>query len=674
MPRIMTIWLPRWPVQRRLLERPELRRVPVFVCRHRRRGVMTVVSWAWAAPPRGEATASAAGRSPAAPVRIPEGMSLAEAMAVLALAHGSRACHIAEVDHDDPVADRQALEELARYCRRFAPLVALETVSSVKAGARAAVLHALSPHVSASDGVDPDRPRADCLHLDVTGTAGFFGGEAALARTVTWTLAARGVHARVAIADTPAAARAAARHTDLVHEDLRHADRPRATDRPLRHRAARGDSRTAAVSAAGSVGRPIGRSIGGATGGPTVPRSGPFRHRRWAVVPAGEQLQLLAGLPTSALRLDAAAVAQLAELGVDTIGGVARLPRKSLASRFDPHVSQRLAEFTGGLAEPLAVASSAELPMASHAFDFPVLLADATTDGLLEIVERLVRECIGPLAACGKGVVSLQVRLDRGQSSVGCASGGMMSGGYGSCAPVVIDVGVFQPTASVRHLVDLVRLRIARMRLPREIEGIVVEVVSAGAVVCRQRTLFGEAAETSAAEVGMLLDRLSGRLGRTAVFAPVPVADAQPEHAWAPLPPAHPSLAQRSFKRRHAATGQTRDHQARDHQAYGHSAGAGRRPERRPIWMLPQPVRLEVVSVVGSQPHAPPARFRFGARMHDVVRAHGPERIETAWWRGPTVRRDYYVVETRGGGRYWIFRRLGRGALAGEWFLHGTFS
>jgi len=61
MPRIMTIWLPRWPVQRRLLERPELRRVPVFVCRHRRRGVMTVVSWAWAAPPRGEATASAAG-------------------------------------------------------------------------------------------------------------------------------------------------------------------------------------------------------------------------------------------------------------------------------------------------------------------------------------------------------------------------------------------------------------------------------------------------------------------------------------------------------------------------------------------------------------------------------------------------------------------------------------
>ena len=74
--------------------------------------------------------------------------------------------------------------------------------------------------------------------------------------------------------------------------------------------------------------------------------------------------------------------------------------------------------------------------------------------------------------------------------------------------------------------------------------------------------------------------------------------------------------------------------------------------------------------------------------MREVVKAHGPERIETAWWRGPTVRRDYYVVETSDGGRYWIFRRLGGSAGGsrragaerpaaqdgGAWFLHGMFS
>ena len=124
MPRIMTIWLPRWPVQRRLLERPEWRRVPVFVCRRERRGVLTVVSWAWAMQPRtrNRPDGLRAGAGGVAPVvRIPEGMSLAEGMAVLAMAHGSRACHSAEIEHDDPAADKAALEQLARWCRRFSP-------------------------------------------------------------------------------------------------------------------------------------------------------------------------------------------------------------------------------------------------------------------------------------------------------------------------------------------------------------------------------------------------------------------------------------------------------------------------------------------------------------------------------------------------------------------------
>jgi protein ImuB len=82
--------------------------------------------------------------------------------------------------------------------------------------------------------------------------------------------------------------------------------------------------------------------------------------------------------------------------------------------------------------------------------------------------------------------------------------------------------------------------------------------------------------------------------------------------------------------------------------------------------MLPRPLLLEAVSVV---PDGPPVRFRHGSQTHEVAKAHGPERIETAWWRGPTVRRDYYVVETKTGARYWLFRRL-RG---GGWFLHGMF-
>ncbi len=52
-----------------------------------------------------------------------------------------------------------------------------------------------------------------------------------------------------------------------------------------------------------------------------------------------------------------------------------------------------------------------------------------------------------------------------------------------------------------------------------------------------------------------------------------------------------------------------------------------------------------------------------------IARTWGPERIETGWWRGPTVRRDYYRVATQSGHWFWIFRDLN----SGRWFLQGMF-
>ncbi len=566
MSRIMTIWLPRWPVQRRLLDNPDLRKAPVFVCRRERRGVMTIVSWAWALPPQ---AGSLQGRERPAVPRIPSGMSLAEGMAVLALAHGSRACHAAEIDHDDPAADRAALERLARHSRRFGPIVALE---------------------------DAERP--ECVHVDVTGTAGFFGGEAALVRTATWTLASRGVHARVAIADTVGAAWAAAHHTAAL--DRQHAP--------------------------------------------------PFhRRRRFAVVPPGEHATALADLPAEALRLEAGVLAALREVGVDSIGGILKLSRKSLAARFPPTLAVRIAQFTGTRAEPLAPAFGEELPRATHSFDVPVSPREMGEDAITAILERLVGQCMGPLAARGDGITSLQVRFEPG--------GGL--GGREPCPPVVVDVGLYRASIAVRHIADLVRLRLSRVRLPRELEGVAVEVVAAASTVCRQRTLFSKTSESAAAEVGMLFDRLAGRLGAKAVFEPRIVSDAQPEHAWVGVPPtAAPERVSMSSRSGSGATS-----------AQGRSLAPA---ERRPTWLLPRPVPLEVLAVVPDVADAgrPPVRFRCGGEAHEVVAAHGPERIETAWWRGPIVRRDYYVVETRSGERFWVFRRLKDGA----WFLHGVFA
>jgi protein ImuB len=72
----------------------------------------------------------------------------------------------------------------------------------------------------------------------------------------------------------------------------------------------------------------------------------------------------------------------------------------------------------------------------------------------------------------------------------------------------------------------------------------------------------------------------------------------------------------------------------------------------RPLWLLPEPVRL----------------------ADDVLRSMActdrrPERIESGWWDGDDVQRDYYAVTTREGERWWVYRdRATR-----EWHLHGVF-
>jgi len=370
----------------------------------------------------------------------------------------------------------------------------------------------------------------------------------------------------------------------------------------------------------------------------------PFRRpRRFVVVRPGEQATALAALPAAALRIEADVLAALGEVGIDSIGGALKLSRKSLASRFSPTLARRLSQFMGSRAEPLVPTFGEALPQAAYACEVPVALREMGEDAMVAVLERLVGQCVAPLAARGEGITALQVRF------------GQYAGAsrQGPCPPVVIDVGLYRPALAVRHVVELIRLRMARVRMPREIEGIAVEVVAAAPALCRQRTLFSgvssRASESAAAEVGMLFDRLAGRLGAKAVFEPQLVRDAQPEHAWVGMPPAGGASRTSASARPQAAPA-----------------------ERRPIWLLPRPALLDVVAIVPAVADAgrPPVRFRHGGKVHDVAAAHGPERIETAWWRGPIVRRDYYVVETHAGERFWIFRRLKDGA----WFLHGVFA
>ena len=77
----------------------------------------------------------------------------------------------------------------------------------------------------------------------------------------------------------------------------------------------------------------------------------------------------------------------------------------------------------------------------------------------------------------------------------------------------------------------------------------------------------------------------------------------------------------------------------------------------RPVWLLAEPEPL------GHRLEAQPWVLR-----------DGPERIESGWWDGADVRRDYFIAENPRGETVWIYRDHRYGIDDGEWFLHGVFA
>ena len=593
--RIMTISLPRWPVQRQLLQQPGFRELPVFVCRQNARGVLSVVSWAWVVPPTNRKKSQ---------LVIQPGFSLAEALAVLASVYGQRASRVARVIPEDSAGDIRVLESMGRWCHRFSPLVAIGPEIIRGADHGKARIQSVSS--------------ARSLQVDISDTARFFGGESSLLRTVVWTLAARGIHARAAIADTSAASWAAAFCADRIA-----AKSQRSLDEL--QKLPRSDPRRSALLKNGAVhGFHHGHWLN--------------RQQRWVLVPPGRQRQALKSLPLQSLQLPVNVVDSLTEVGVDSIGQLLRLPRVSLQERFGSIVPLQVSRFLGDVSDPLTPLHGSELLVASHSFEMPVLGRDIDFTYFRTLIERLVRQCLQPLVNTNRGISSLQVRLG-------------VNEGHG---PTVIEVGLYKPTVQVKHLVDLVMLRFERVRLPREIVDVSIEVMSAGTLPYRQQNLFRGPTQSDSSRFEILLNRLVSRLGSGAVVEPRLLADIQPEVSWVAAPVVGVVGLSKSHRSGHLLES-SRSHFPKP--VVGPS---------RPTFLLSSPHLIDVPSLSAD---GLPVRFRWKGQFHVVMRSRGPERIETAWWRGPTVRRDYYIFETDRGGRFWMFRGLRKRS----WFLHGTY-
>jgi protein ImuB len=254
--------------------------------------------------------------------------------------------------------------------------------------------------------------------------------------------------------------------------------------------------------------------------------------------------------------------------------------------------------------------------------------------------------------------------------------------------PVRIVVGLFEPSSAAGHLTQLALMQLEHLSSPGMVRRIEMQVTAAAPVADRQVELFADATKPDPRHLALLVDRLSSRLGEASVVQPRFHPSAQPERAFR-----YHRLTGRQPRRKTKAKGRNpkdaspvslvacqtglqravrEESQKEPRQADPPRIQSQKDrdkklgPLQRPWVLYADPLPLEVVA---GMPDGPPASFSYSGRTAQIAAIWGPETVETGWWRGESVRRDYYRVETDSGSRFWLFRRIRDGA----WFLHGAF-
>jgi protein ImuB len=342
----------------------------------------------------------------------------------------------------------------------------------------------------------------------------------------------------------------------------------------------------------------------------------------------GETEAAVLPLPVAALRLPDEIVSCLAELGIERIGELMALPRSGLPARLGPVLLDRLDQALGRLPEVLV--PHRPLPMVESTFSFEYASDER---GAIDYALNQLIDC----------VCRMLEQRHVGARRVECLL-------YHEAArPSRLEIELVRASRSARHLGMLFRARFERVAVDEPVCAVSLRVPVTVPLDGSQCEIFDADVVRDAGELARLVDELSNRLGREAVTHGQLVADAQPEYACRYEP-----AIQKGVRNLLWASGVADEQKVPDTFCM------------RPLRLWTEPIGIPTTSVV---PEGPPVRFRWAGNEYAITRSWGPERIETGWWRGQDVHRDYYLVETASGARFWIYRRRDDG----QWFLHGCF-
>lgn len=114
--------------------------------------------------------------------------------------------------------------------------------------------------------------------------------------------------------------------------------------------------------------------------------------RETVIVPKGQTAKAVEKLPILALRLPEKIVGDLRTLGFRSIGELSATPRAPLTLRFGPEVGRRLDQMFGRIAEPIDPVRTPELIEISRSFAEPIGAAETINKYVRRLVVQLVAE------------------------------------------------------------------------------------------------------------------------------------------------------------------------------------------------------------------------------------------------------------------------------------------
>ena len=383
-----------------------------------------------------------------------------------------------------------------------------------------------------------------------------------------------------------------------------------------------------------------------------------FRELQQPLVIAADDSHTLSELPVEALRLDETVIDTLYQLGICQLNQLLKLSRNDLAMRFGNAIHRRIDQLQGAIEEPVVAFQRPAEFNAQQLLEYPTRHRETIEVIIARLVEQLCRE----LRSQQQGALQWQIRL------------------LCTTEPIEFTVSLFQPSTSVEEIMPLVEMQSetifqagsnwqARSQSTRkkptkkrkhvrfEVNEICVSVVSHVLLVQQQRDLFDDKPRLGQQALSHLINRLAGRLGNENVVYPTLQSGAQPEYSFR----LKPLVDANRRRRRQAAKSKDNSHRL-----------------ARPIRLCHQPVAIEATFAPTSQTsetssvrnlQQPPMAIMIEQTVYKVVAAWGPERIETGWWRGPTVCRDYWRIATNSGQHFWVYRDL----RSNRWWLHGNF-